>query len=164
MVSRSAATSAAAHKSMLEQAIGLGLVLSLVFAEVFGLAAGGMVVPGYVALQIHRPMQVLSTLAVSYASYLLVRFFSNFMFIYGKRRLVLTLLIGFLLGSFSRRFVDVRLFNLSLDLQAIGFIIPGLIANWMERQGVWQTICVLLVAAVWVRLALILITGGVLLP
>src|SRR6267143_394130 len=38
---------------MVEQAVGLGLVISLIFSETLGLAAGGMVVPGYVALLFH---------------------------------------------------------------------------------------------------------------
>ena len=37
---------------MIELAIALGLVLSLFFVDAFGLAAGGIVVPGYIALQL----------------------------------------------------------------------------------------------------------------
>jgi len=33
-------------------AIGIGLVVSLIFSESMGLAAGGMVVPGYIALSL----------------------------------------------------------------------------------------------------------------
>jgi hypothetical protein len=41
----------------------------------------------------------------------------------------------------------------------IGFIIPGLIAIWMERQGIWQTLASLLTVSVIVRLILILTIG-----
>ncbi|HBY99863.1 MAG TPA: poly-gamma-glutamate biosynthesis protein PgsC, partial [candidate division Zixibacteria bacterium] len=44
--------------------------------------------------------------------------------------------------------------------QAVGFIIPGLIANWMERQGVIQTLSTMVVAAVVVRLLLMIFSGG----
>ena len=40
------------------------------------------------------------------------------------------------------------------------FVIPGLIANWMERQGVIQTLCVMTITAVLVRLLLMMINGG----
>ena len=46
---------------MVEQAIGLGLVVSLIFSETLGLAAGGMVVPGYLALMIHEPLRTAGT-------------------------------------------------------------------------------------------------------
>jgi hypothetical protein len=47
-----------AAKEIVIQAIGIGLVLSLIFSETLGLAAGGMVVPGYVALMIHHPLRM----------------------------------------------------------------------------------------------------------
>lgn len=50
---------------MVEEAIGLGLVISLIFAESLGLAAGGMVVPGYIALYIHKPFLVVGTVIAS---------------------------------------------------------------------------------------------------
>ena len=44
-----------------------------------------------------------------------------------------------------------------MESSIIGYIIPGLIAIWFERQGVLQTLCGLAVTAVLVRLALIVI-------
>jgi hypothetical protein len=49
---------------------------------------------------------------------------------------------------------------MDVRMQAIGFIIPGLIANWFERQGVIKTLTIMLMTAVIVRLALMLINGG----
>jgi len=37
-----------------------GLVISLIFSETLGLAAGGMVVPGYLALMIHEPLRIVA--------------------------------------------------------------------------------------------------------
>ena len=45
----------------LPEAIGLGLLVSLLFTELFGLAAGGMVVPGYIALYMVDPLSVVAT-------------------------------------------------------------------------------------------------------
>ncbi|HPF70070.1 MAG TPA: poly-gamma-glutamate biosynthesis protein PgsC/CapC, partial [Candidatus Krumholzibacteria bacterium] len=39
--------------------------MSLVFSEILGLAAGGLVVPGYIALYLDQPLRVLSTILVA---------------------------------------------------------------------------------------------------
>jgi hypothetical protein len=44
-----------------------------------------------------------------------------------------------------------------MESSIIGYIIPGLIAIWFDRQGVLQTICGMAVTAVLVRLVLIII-------
>ena len=54
----------------------------------------------------------------------------------------------------------MRYRDLPVDLRTIGFVIPGLIAHWMERQGVIQTLCVMTTTAVLVRLLLMLISEG----
>ena len=143
------------------QSVGLGLVVSLVFSETLGLAAGGMVVPGYMALMIHDPWRIAGTIAVSLLTYYTIMLLSNYMFIYGRRRTVMIIIVGFLYGWLSRHFFIFGLpGGVSLEFQAIGFIIPGLIANWMERQGIIQTITTMIVAAVFVRLLLIVFSGG----
>ncbi len=145
---------------MVEIAVGLGVVFSLLFSEFFGVAAGGIVVPGYVALELDDPFKLIGTLVVSFLTFLLLRAASHYIFIYGRRRMVLAILIGFILGYLSRQLVLHHVFEIDVRMQAIGFIIPGLIANWMERQGLLQTIAGVVIAASAVRLLLMLITGG----
>jgi poly-gamma-glutamate biosynthesis protein PgsC/CapC len=145
---------------MIELSIGLGVVFSLVFNEVFGAAAGGIVVPGYIAMHLHEPLRLVGTFLVSFATFLIIRFLSQFIFIYGRRRLVLAILLGFLTGYMSREMIFYQMFSMDIRLQAIGFIVPGLIANWFERQGVIKTIAAMLIAASFVRLLVILLTGG----
>jgi poly-gamma-glutamate biosynthesis protein PgsC/CapC len=82
--------------------IGIGLAVSLLFSEILGVAAGGMVVPGYIALYFHKPLQLIYTLAASYITYFITKVLSTVMIIYGRRRTVLMILIGFLLGWFIR--------------------------------------------------------------
>lgn len=143
------------------QSVGLGLVVSLLCSETLGLAAGGMVVPGYMALMIHDPYKIVGTILVSLLTFFLVRILSNYIFIYGRRRTVLVILIGFGLGWLARQyFVFTLPSGQILEFQAIGFIIPGLIANWMERQGIIQTLSTMIIAAVVVRLLLMIFTGG----
>lgn len=144
--------------------IGFGLVVSLLFSEIFGIAAGGMVVPGYFALFLDKPLTILTTLAIAYVSYAIVKTLSSFMIIYGRRRTVLMIITGFMLGTTLRNFSNIYVTDAQLELNVIGYIIPGLIAIWIDRQGLLETISVLSIASVIVRLGLILINGGELLP
>ncbi len=143
---------------MIEIAVGVGVAFSLVFHEVFGLAAGGIVVPGYIALNFHKPWMLVGTLLVSLVTWVCIRIIGRFVFVYGRRRMVLAVLLGFLLGYLSRQFWSNGLGDIRLE--AIGYIIPGLIANWMERQGVYKTITTVLMGGAAVRLIAILVTGG----
>jgi poly-gamma-glutamate biosynthesis protein PgsC/CapC len=147
---------------MIEQAIGLGLAISLLFSETLGLAAGGMVVPGYVALLVHEPLRLVGTILVSLVTLGTLKLIAQYTLIYGRRRIVAAVLLGFIFGAISR---DLLVFNVGgthVELQTIGFVIPGLIANWMDRQGIIQTLCVMVTTAVLVRLLLMLLNGGAL--
>ncbi len=143
---------------MIEIAVGIGVAFSLVFHEVFGLAAGGIVVPGYIALNFHNKLMLVGTLIVSLVTFVCIRIISRYVFVYGRRRMVLAVLLGFLLGYASRQLWANGIGDIRLE--AIGYIIPGLIANWMERQGVYKTITTVLMGGAAVRLITILVTGG----
>ena len=134
-------------------AIGIGMGLSLILTETLGVTAGGVIVPGYIALYIHEPYKVVITFSVSLIVLLIIKILSQFIFIYGKRRLVLSLMLGFFFGYLSKIYLDS-------DLSSIGNIIPGLLASWMDRQGVFQTMSVLIIIAVATRLILIVLLGG----
>ena len=143
---------------MIEISIGVGMVLSLILTETLGVTAGGIIVPGYIALYIDEPIKVISTIFVSLLVFLSVKALSNFMLIYGKRRLVLSLLLGFFLGYISKLYFSN--FEGTYDLSVIGYIIPGLIASWMDRQGVLKTISVIIITSSIVKLILIVISKG----
>ena len=143
---------------MTEIAIGIGMVLSLFLTETLGVTAGGIIVPGYIALYMDDPIKIVITLLVSVVVFLIIRLLSSFMLIYGKRRLVLSLLLGFILGYISKLYFSD--FNNMHDLSVIGNIIPGLIASWMDRQGIVRTISVILITSSIVAMILIIISGG----
>lgn len=143
-------------------AIGVGLVVTLLFSELFGLAAGGMVVPGYVALNLDNPLAIIATLLASLATYGIVRWLSQWIIVYGRRRTVLMILVGFTMGALVRFLPAAALALPGLEgvaagqMAVIGFIIPGLIAIWIDRQGIVETYSVVLTTSVVVRLVLIL--------
>jgi poly-gamma-glutamate biosynthesis protein PgsC/CapC len=149
-----------AAREIVIQSVGIGLVLSLIFTETLGIAAGGMVVPGYVALMLHHPLRIVGTVLVSLLTFVTMKYLSNYMFVYGRRRIVLVILVGFLFGWLSREVLMFQTGGLSIELQSIGLIIPGLIANWMEKQGIVKTIATMVIAAIFIRLILMIATGG----
>jgi hypothetical protein len=120
-------------------AIGLGLVMSLVFTEAFGLG----------------------TLLAAAATLLTIRLIGRFMLLYGRRLLVMVILVGFLYGHLTRIATLGPGFPEVVSFSAIGYVVPGLIAYWMERQGALETLMSMFMAAVLVRLVLIVVTGGV---
>ena len=145
--------------------IGIGLVFGLFFVEAFGLFAGGMVVPGYLALDLVHPETVVLTLVTALLINLVIRFLSSFLLIYGRRRVSLTVLIAFLMGQLMRAIFSsmFALDYLNGQWDVVGYIIPGLIALSMDRQGLVETVATLITVSVAVRLVLIILIGPVLL-
>jgi gamma-polyglutamate biosynthesis protein CapC len=145
---------------LLPLSVGIGLAISLLFTEMFGIAAGGMIVPGYIALGLHRPFDVALTVGAGFATFAIVHTLSSFVIIYGRRRTVMMILIGYLIGMLVRWSTGSLGALGGIELDVIGFIIPGLIAIWLDRQGIVETLAALLTASVVVRLILILVVGS----
>ena len=145
---------------LLSLSIGLGLAVSLLFVELFGVAVGGMVVPGYVALYMDQPLVVAITIGVGMLTYGVVHVLSSVVIVYGRRRTVLMIVLGYIfvmaLALLARNVAAIA----DVEVLTIGYIIPGLLAIWMDRQGVTVTVSSLIIAAVVVRLLLILTIGG----
>ncbi len=139
---------------MVELAIGLGLTLSLILSELVGLSSAGLVVPGYLALYLDQPARLAATFLVALGTWAAVKFgFARLVVLYGRRRFGITVLTGFLLNAA----LDHVLFVLppeAAGLRAIGYIVPGLIANTALQQGVAATVGLTLLVAAAVRLIL----------
>tara|TARA_Y100001936_G_C15829998_1_gene536261 strand:- start:117 stop:581 length:465 start_codon:yes stop_codon:yes gene_type:complete len=129
-------------------AIGIGMLVGLIFSETLGVMGGGLIVPGYFALHLQDFYSVLITFSIGIFTFLLIKFLSNYIIIFGRRRVILSLLIAFLIGLFFRDY---------FYLEYIGFIIPGLIASWMDKQGIIRTISVVMIESSIVHLFLMLI-------
>jgi len=140
---------------LLPLAVGIGLAIGLISTELFGIASAGLIVPGYIALNMGRPLNLLATFVVAIATYAVVRFLSAFFIVYGRRRTALMILLGYILGMLVNNWSGLW----QQDFAAIGFIIPGLIAVWMDRQTVVTTLASLVAISVIVRLVLILTVG-----
>ncbi len=147
--------------TLLSIAVGVGLAVGLVFTELFGLAAGGLIVPGYIALALSQPLTVALTFAVGLLTHGLIEALSRRLILFGRRRTALTILLGYLMGFAARGGAEAWG---QPDADVVGFIIPGLIAMWMSRQGVITTIAGVLMVSVTVRLILIAALGEALIP
>ncbi|MGE5256409.1 MAG: poly-gamma-glutamate biosynthesis protein PgsC [Hyphomicrobiales bacterium] len=141
---------------LLTEAIAIGLVLGFFCYEWIGLSAGGFVVPGYLALYWDRPWMVATTLALAFIVHRAVEGIGRVAIVYGRRRFMLSLLAGFA-GQWLLETVTLRTGMLPMEMDAIGYIIPGLIANEMSRQRVVPTVCMLVALSVTVRLMLIVL-------
>lgn len=144
---------------LLPVSIGIGLAVSLVLSEALGMAGAGLVVPGYIALHLTDPLSVGLTILAGITAYGIVRVLGSTMIIFGRRRTIMMILAGYLTGMAVRRLAAGAIGGDEL-YNVIGFIIPGLIAIWIDRRGMIESLCSLVTASVIVRLILILAFGA----
>jgi len=140
---------------MIYQAIGIGIAIGFLFYELVGLSPGGIVVPGYIALFIDQPLRIMVTVAIAMLTYYIVSFLSNYLILYGKRRFLSMILISFLVKWIVESFI-FQFPVTNIEIQSIGYIIPGLLANEMKRQGIIPTLLAMSIVAILVRLVLYL--------
>jgi poly-gamma-glutamate biosynthesis protein PgsC/CapC len=121
-------------------ALILGTVLSLLFVEITGFLPAGIVVPGYLALVVHQPLFILITFLISLITYLIVVFgIEKITLLYGKRKFAAMILVAIIV-KIALHYIFPTLPTGLSELSALGVIIPGLIANTIQRQGVIPTI------------------------
>ena len=142
---------------LIRLAIVLGVVVSMIFYEKVQLTTGGAIVPAYLAISLPHPLMIVSTVAAGLAAWGVTNvWLPKRKILYGRRKFDIELLVGLgfiaagtmasgALGSWS---------PLLLSLSGIGFLIPGIIAHDMGRQGPKRTLQA--IAATTVILALII--------
>jgi poly-gamma-glutamate biosynthesis protein PgsC/CapC len=125
----------------------VGLAVALLFTEIFGLLPGGIIVPAFVALYLDQPLRVLATILAALLSLACYKFLGRYVLLFGRRRFVALILLGGFFGQFWA-LLWPHLGSLSLDLRVVGWIIPGLLANNLERQKIIPTLASLATASV----------------
>lgn len=137
---------------MLYSTVALSVILSFIGTEFVGILTGGMISAGYLAYYITEPTRVVSTILLAVIITIVVKLLSHVLILYGRRRFVLTVL----LSLFSVYLIEHFYFYLSsvkYDVRVIGYIVPGLIAQDMEKQGIIKTIIALITVTSLVALA-----------
>ncbi|MDR1786228.1 MAG: poly-gamma-glutamate system protein [Spirochaetaceae bacterium] len=127
----------------------LGILLSLACSEGLNLSPGGVVVPGYVALCLNRPLELAVTLGAALAAFFTIKIAGRFFFLFGKRRFALCLLSGLAWGLLFRAFAPAP----GAILRIGGFLIPGILASEMTRQGALKTFAAMAAVSAAVFLA-----------
>ncbi|HLR78988.1 MAG TPA: poly-gamma-glutamate biosynthesis protein PgsC [Bacillota bacterium] len=121
-------------------ALILGVLLSLLFAEKTGIVPAGLVVPGYLALVFDQPVFVAMVLLISIVTYLIVNYgVARFTILYGRRKFAAMLTVGIALKLIFDYFYPIMPFEI-YEFRGIGVIVPGLIANTIQKQGVPVTL------------------------
>ncbi len=145
--------------TIVEQAVAIGLIIALIFGELFGVTPG-MVVPGYVGLQVGSPARVAGTIAIALLVVAMVRSIGRFTLLHGRRRFLMMVIVGFTLGIGFHQLLKTDIAGTHPEFRVVGMIVPGILAHWMDRQGLIVTSATLIVAAVLTRLLLMAVFGS----
>lgn len=122
-----------------------GIIIGLIFTELTGLSPGGIIVPGYLALFLKFPPEIIITGISAIIIMLIIKLISHHFFLFGRRRYALCLLMGILLKLGIEYFSPGLIQSLSYSghitgIKLIGWLIPGIIANDMYKQGIKRTV------------------------
>lgn len=140
---------------MMQTAVFLSIILSFASSELLGIFNGGLISSGYLALYLQQPLRLMSTFVSAVIVWGLIKLMSRWMIIFGRRRYMLTILLSLIIAWVYAELAPALSFAHE-DLRIIGFIIPGLIANDMLRQGVLRTLAAVLISSAIIRLILML--------
>jgi len=125
----------------------IGLLISLAVIGLTGVYPGGIIVPSYLVLFLSEPERIVGTLVAALLTLFVYLLASRWLILFGRRRFVFLILVGGL-WAILWRWLFPTLFPVSVEFTVIGWVIPGLIANHFERQGVLVTLGSLLTATV----------------
>ena len=138
---------------MYHEIVLIGVAVSLLFTELTGFSPAGLIVPGYIVLCLQTPVRIVYTLVIALLAWGGGKLLGNFMILYGRRRFTVMILLAFT--------IDLIIASseiLPYDPGIIGVLVPGIIANELERQGAVKSLMSL--AVVVGILALIMMGMG----
>lgn len=143
---------------MMVETFFIGLILAFLYVEIMDIYPGGIIVPAYVALYLDQPVRVLVTITIALFSLLTYRLLSRYFILFGKRRFVMLLLLGALWGQLWF-WVVPHVFSGDTEFRMIGWVIPGLLANNLEKQRFFATLASLFTVAVLTYFCVRLLAG-----
>ncbi len=141
----------------------LGIILSILYYEVTEISPGGVIVPGYIALFLDQPMKIILTILLSIVTLYIVNFLAEYTILYGKRKFAMMIIISFIIKFIFKEGVDYLSLSSIISISAIGYIVPGITAQEMDRQGVVKTVSSMLLVASVIKLIAMVMEKGILL-
>jgi poly-gamma-glutamate biosynthesis protein PgsC/CapC len=118
---------------MILETLFIGLVLALLWAEITDVSPGGLIVAGYFALYLDRPLRVAATLAVALLALAAYKALAGGFLLFGRRRFVLLVLLGAVLAQ-AWSLVLPGIPDAPVELRVIGWVVPGILASSLVRQ------------------------------
>jgi len=127
-----------------------GMLVSFFILETTGIYPGGIIVPGFLSFYFPFPERIAATYVIALVSIGLFRIISSVTLLFGRRRFFFMILTGALLTTLYNILVTGALSAQLLlpDTRAVGLVIPGLMANNSEKQGIVKTFSASLAALV----------------
>lgn len=132
----------------------VGLAISLLCSEIFGISPGGIITPVYLAMVCDDIKIVVFIFLIAAVTYAIVSFAQRHIILYGRRKFVFTMVVAVTLRTILS-FVYPFLPYESLILRGIGVVVPALLANQFSKQGVTLTT----VASVGTTIAVVLVVN-----
>ncbi|MEG0299917.1 poly-gamma-glutamate biosynthesis protein PgsC [Cetobacterium sp.] len=140
---------------MNETVVVLGVILSIIFYEVSEMSPGGMIVPGYFALFSNDPKRILMTIAISIGVLFLVKILENYVVLFGRRKFAIYIVLVFIL---KKIFGNMNL-EILIGAEIIGILIPAILAQDFEKNGLKKTIPALLILTIVIKSICVLAEG-----
>ena len=131
---------------MVFETLLIGLVIAVLYVEILDIYPGGIIVPAYMALYYDQPLRILATILVAFLSLYSYKFLSRFLILFGKRRFVMLVLLGAVWAQVWFLLLP-HFFSDPIGLKAIGWLIPGLLANNLEKQKIVPTLASMLIVS-----------------
>ena len=129
----------------------MGVITSMLFYERLHLTTGGAIVPAYLALGLQAPVTVVTTVLAGFAAHAIVeKVITRQRILYGRRKFEIEVLVGLALVGviFLVRLLLDDLTTWDITVATIGFLVPGIIAHDMTRQGPEKTVIALAATAI----------------
>lgn len=129
-------------------ALVIGICLSLLCEEIFGINSGGSICPGFFAMVCDDIPTICLILTITLLDYLVVQYvLPKFMILYGKRRFTVVLILSVVFKLLFEQLFPLLPFA-TVSFRGIGVMSTGILANNCIRQGFRYTIpaCIVVTA------------------
>lgn len=136
----------------------MGIVIATLIYKQTGMTLGGVIVPGYLALFLRHPGNILVTLTAASLAFLVVHYVLKKRFLLDGRQLfeveVLMALVFQVVWNTTSGYLG-RVEPTFLPIFGIGFVLPGVIAHEMGRSGWARTLITTVLGALLVYIIIV---------
>lgn len=132
--------------------IALGVAFSMLWERRTGFSSGGLVAPGVLALSLYAPGRVSAGIGIALCVWGALELLSRRFCLYGRMRVGTAMLAALVLRA--------AVGQLSPEPFWFGWVVPGLVAADMQRQGFFPTLASLFICSFAVLFASELIAAA----